>query len=95
MAEHGTDNSEVAGSTPAGATILRGTVVPIHDFLCRECKHEFEELVLRDHRAICPNCGSTRTIKQVAAPKIGDQFRKAWDRQPPSNPVSVYIRRKD
>ena len=67
--------------------------MPIFDFVCKDCGHEYEDFVMRDHRSICHKCGSSRTVKQVAAPHLGGFYKKAWDRQPPSEPTKVYINR--
>jgi putative FmdB family regulatory protein len=49
--------------------------VPIYDFRCAGCGHEFEELVRPGERPPCPRCGASdprRLLSQVApAPRIG------------------------
>lgn len=35
--------------------------MPMHDFMCQSCKHEFEELVIKDEEVKCPKCGSANT----------------------------------
>ena len=43
--------------------------MPIYEYVCRACGHEFEELVMsassRD-KARCPQCGSGRTARQMS-----------------------------
>lgn len=49
--------------------------VPIYDFRCGACGHEFEELVRSEEPPACPRCGSAgpdRLLSQVApTPRIG------------------------
>ncbi|TXH41961.1 MAG: zinc ribbon domain-containing protein [Desulfurellales bacterium] len=68
--------------------------MPIFDFICKDCGHEYEDFIMRDHRSVCPACGSSRTIKELSAPNLGGFYKKAWDRQPPSNPTKVYVDRR-
>jgi len=43
--------------------------VPIYEFFCRKCRHEFEELFLssRDPKPVCPKCGSKSVEKLISA----------------------------
>ncbi|MEW6426548.1 MAG: zinc ribbon domain-containing protein [Thermodesulfobacteriota bacterium] len=41
--------------------------MPLHDFRCTACGHEFEELVMgRDARVCCPRCGSDQVEKLMS-----------------------------
>jgi putative FmdB family regulatory protein len=40
--------------------------MPMHDFQCRSCQCEFEELVLKDEAVKCPTCGSADTNKLMS-----------------------------
>lgn len=62
----------------------------LYDFICKNCKKEFEELIQRDHRAICPDCGSTRTIKLPGTPLVMGEFRKGWNKAP-KEPSKVFM----
>ena len=42
--------------------------VPIHDYTCTKCKHNFELLVMPSTVPACPSCGSTRLQKLISAP---------------------------
>jgi len=43
--------------------------MPIYAFRCRECGHEFEELVQKmGQTAPCPKCGCEQVERQVSAP---------------------------
>lgn len=46
---------------------------PIFDYLCKECGHTFEKIVLKtDSKVVCPECGSDNAEKLLAAaPKSG------------------------
>jgi putative FmdB family regulatory protein len=38
--------------------------MPIYEYVCCKCNHEFEELVFdRDARITCPSCGSKKVNK--------------------------------
>ena len=61
--------------------------MPLYDFVCKDCRHTFEELAFDDDDVIsCPKCGSQNTARLVSAPsplktgafpfKIGP--RPAW-----------------
>ncbi len=45
--------------------------IPIYNFLCIDCKNEYEELTKKDPEGIyldvvCPSCGSDKKEKQVS-----------------------------
>jgi len=44
--------------------------MPIFDFKCEGCGHEFEKLVLKSDAPapVCVSCGSSEVIKKVSAP---------------------------
>jgi putative FmdB family regulatory protein len=41
--------------------------MPIFDFRCRKCGHEFEDLVMGSEQPACPRCGSKKLQKQPSA----------------------------
>jgi putative FmdB family regulatory protein len=44
--------------------------MPIYEFRCRKCEHEFEELFrssAEGRSVVCPECGSRRCDKQWSA----------------------------
>jgi putative FmdB family regulatory protein len=43
--------------------------MPLYQFTCRDCDHEFETLVDRGEEPACPQCESTKLEKQL--PQIG------------------------
>ncbi|MES2523424.1 MAG: zinc ribbon domain-containing protein [Gemmatimonadota bacterium] len=44
--------------------------MPIFDFVCAKCRHEFEALVRNGSAAACPACGSTELEKQLSLPAL-------------------------
>ena len=42
--------------------------MPIYEYICKDCGHEFEELVFsQDENVPCPKCGGTDTEKLMSA----------------------------
>ncbi len=44
--------------------------MPMFDFVCTACQHQFETLVRGSSVPACPACGSTALEKQIALPAI-------------------------
>ena len=42
--------------------------MPIYEYVCRDCGHEFEWLMRGDEKPECPSCGRTRLTKQLSVP---------------------------
>ncbi|MBQ7608559.1 MAG: zinc ribbon domain-containing protein [Desulfovibrionaceae bacterium] len=40
--------------------------MPIYEYGCRKCGHEFEELVFSDAAPNCPECGSNDVEKRMS-----------------------------
>ena len=54
--------------------------MPIYAFVCRDCQHEFEELVSRmGASAACPSCGSQKVDRRLTVPA---DYRGAGDSVP-------------
>jgi len=54
--------------------------VPVYEYVCEDCQHEFEELVFSDDEAIaCPECKSEHASKVLSkfAFKSGSTFRSS------------------
>jgi putative FmdB family regulatory protein len=47
--------------------------MPIYEFKCLKCAHEFEELVKVDQQADCPACGSDRVEKLFSFPSVSTE----------------------
>jgi putative FmdB family regulatory protein len=44
--------------------------MPIFDFVCSDCGHQFEALVRGSQAATCPKCQSVKLEKQLSLPAI-------------------------
>ena len=44
--------------------------MPIYEYVCEDCKKEFEELVFGDETPECPACKSSNTHKLLSATKF-------------------------
>ncbi|MFZ5828717.1 MAG: FmdB family zinc ribbon protein [Planctomycetota bacterium] len=42
--------------------------MPIYEYHCADCGHEFEFLVRGDEKPTCPSCGRERLTRQMSAP---------------------------
>lgn len=42
--------------------------MPIYEYVCAECKQEFELLVRGDESPECPECGGSRLSKLISVP---------------------------
>ena len=42
--------------------------MPLFEFICQGCQHEFEELLRLGEQAQCPSCGSQQLERQFGAP---------------------------
>jgi putative FmdB family regulatory protein len=40
--------------------------MPIFEYICEECQHEFEALVLGNNKADCPKCHSKKLAPQLS-----------------------------
>lgn len=62
--------------------------MPIYEYQCDKCHHEFEELVFGDQLPPCPLCGAHQTHKLMSRPCYhvsgGDDHGSAGSYSPPS-----------
>jgi putative FmdB family regulatory protein len=42
--------------------------MPIYEYVCRRCRHEFEVLVRGSEQPKCPHCGDPRLDKLLSVP---------------------------
>jgi len=40
--------------------------MPVYEYVCRNCRHPFEELVLASERPVCPQCESADLEKRFS-----------------------------
>lgn len=45
--------------------------MPIFEFVCQTCHHEFETLVLNARAPACPSCQGSKLLKQWSAFGVG------------------------
>src|SRR5580704_5697752 len=48
------------------AVSTRVTLMPIFEYICQECQHEFESLVFGRDKAKCPKCQSQKLSPQLS-----------------------------
>jgi len=60
--------------------------MPIYEYKCNVCGHEFEELVLSScaESPVCPECKSPETEKQLSSFSSGASFEDPTPSIPPS-----------
>ena len=52
--------------------------MPIYEFRCGKCRHEFEELVMRrDEKIHCPDCGSAKVKRMLSGFAVTGDARHA------------------
>lgn len=49
--------------------------MPVYEYSCGKCKHEFEELILGSEQPECPKCGSEKLSKLVSSFDVSDSRR--------------------
>ncbi len=42
--------------------------MPLYEYVCDQCQHEFEALVRGDEQPGCPSCGGARLAKRFSVP---------------------------
>lgn len=47
--------------------------MPIFDYKCRECGHQFEKMVRNNEKASCPSCSATELEQLLSVPGISTQ----------------------
>jgi putative FmdB family regulatory protein len=45
--------------------------MPIFEYICKECGHHFEALVMGSKKAECPSCQSAKLQQQLSAFAVG------------------------
>jgi putative FmdB family regulatory protein len=49
--------------------------MPIFEYICEECQHEFEALVLGKDKAACPKCQSKKLAPQLSVFAVSAKSR--------------------
>jgi len=58
-------------SVAAILTELR--IMPIFEYICQQCDHRFEAIVLGKQKASCPKCESKRLSQQFSSFSVGGE----------------------
>ncbi len=51
--------------------------MPIYEYSCEECEHQFEELVRGDEVPQCPSCGSEQLERLMSLPRVSSESTRA------------------
>lgn len=51
--------------------------MPIYEYVCQDCQHEFEALVRRGKTPACPSCGSETLERRLSLPAVQSETTKA------------------
>ena len=51
---------------PADANCFQGVIMPIFEYLCAECGHKFEAIVLGGQKPDCPKCHTAKLEQQLS-----------------------------
>ena len=46
--------------------LMRSEAMPIFEYICKDCDHEFEALVYGKQKAACPKCHSSKLAPQLS-----------------------------
>ena len=41
--------------------------MPIYEYTCEKCTHQFEMIVMANDRPVCPDCGSAKVKRRMSA----------------------------
>lgn len=50
--------------------------MPIYDYVCKKCKHQFEALVLGDTKPVCAACGHAELERLFSLPTVKSESTK-------------------
>ena len=42
--------------------------MPIYEYVCRKCQHEFEALIRNDEKPVCEQCDSSELMRLLSVP---------------------------
>ena len=51
--------------------------MPIFEYICGQCRHQFEAIVLGSKKAACPKCESKRLKQQLSSFAVGGEQSRA------------------
>jgi putative FmdB family regulatory protein len=47
--------------------------MPIFEYICQQCRHQFEAIVLGAQKAACPKCESKKLNQQLSSFAVGGE----------------------
>lgn len=53
--------------------------MPIFEYICQQCDHHFEAIVLGNKKAVCPKCESKRLSQQLSSFAVGAEKAAGTD----------------
>ena len=65
--------------------------MPIFEYVCQECQHEFEALVFGRDKAKCPKCQSKKLSPQLSVFAVSAKGSAARPQSPPAVAVPAAI----
>ena len=51
--------------------------MPIYEYVCKACEHEFEKLVRHGKTPACPSCGAADLERRFSLPNVTSESTKA------------------
>lgn len=60
--------------------------MPIFEYICKECQHEFEALVYGKDKAVCPKCESKKLEPKLSVFSVSAKAGSASSLSMPSGP---------
>jgi putative FmdB family regulatory protein len=60
--------------------------MPIFEYVCKECDHEFEALVFGDQKASCPKCQSKKLAPQLSVFAVAGKRSSGVSAAPAAGP---------
>ena len=60
--------------------------MPIFEYICKECGHHFEAVVMGSKRAECPSCQSGKLLQQLSTFAVGPSKTSSSSARPAPGP---------
>jgi putative FmdB family regulatory protein len=54
--------------------------MPIFEYICQQCDHHFEAIVLGKQKAACPKCESKQLSQQLSSFAVGGERAQSGER---------------
>jgi putative FmdB family regulatory protein len=66
-------HSNLAYNNDAATILTEPSDMPIFEYVCQQCNHQFEAIVLGTQKAACPKCESKRLSQQLSSFAVGGE----------------------